>query len=301
MAAPVAEAGLKQPQLRSLALVPGAGTGASGVQQVRSLQGGSVNDLWCVDTAAGRFLLREEGPSWRRPGVDRDREGIAHALAAEAGIAPRILARTDRGDVQVTEYLAGRVWTAGDYDDPAQLDRLCALLGRVHRLPLPASARWHFEPLQLAADYAQRAGDGARVAALLDVARQASDALAAANGPGGLTHGDALAGNVVEADGRLWLIDWEFTQYADPVWDLAAIAAWHPSVVAALPQCAAQAGIAPGRLEARLAAALALHRALGSLWCLARGEEPPAALESAAGSGQTSAPCGLARNGREDQ
>lgn len=292
----MAAAGLKRPQLRSLALVPGAGADAAGVRALQSLQGGSVNELWRVDTPAGRFLLREDGPDWRRPGVDRQREGIAHTLAAEAGIAPRILARTANGDVQVTEYIAGRVWTAADYEQPRQRERLCALLGRVHRLPLPAAACWPFEPLDLAADYARRAGDSPRTAALLAAAGQASASLAAAAAPRQLTHGDALAGNVIEADGRLWLIDWEFTQCADPVWDLAAIAAWYPAMAADLAGCAVRAGIGTDQLEARLAAALALHRALGALWYLARGEEPPPALESSAGSGQTSAPCGLAPN-----
>jgi aminoglycoside phosphotransferase (APT) family kinase protein len=292
----VADAGVELPQPRSLALVPGAGAGGSGVRHLQTLQGGSVNNLWCVDTDAGRFLLREDGAAWRRPGVDRDREGIAHALAAEAGIAPRILARTDNGDVQVTEFIDGRVWTAPDYELPVQRERLCALLGRVHRLLLPEDARWPFQPLQLAIDYVQRAGNSARALALLAQAQQAGLRLATAAARRVLVHGDALAGNVIEADGRLWLIDWEFTQCADPLWDLAAFAVWHPAAVADLPHCARLAGIDPEGLAARLDAALALHRALGGLWYLARGEEPPAALESGAGSGHTSAPCGLARN-----
>ena len=270
--------------------MPGAGAANAGVQAVESLSGGSVNDLWRVDTAAGSFLLRQDGPAWRRPGVDRGHEALAHAAAAAAGIAPRILARTASGDVQVSEFIPGRVWTAEDYDQPAQRERLCALLGRVHRLPWPAPSRWPFEPLRLAVDYAQRAAPTAATSALLGAARRAGDRLQAVSALRVLTHGDALAGNVIDADGRLWLIDWEFTQCADPVWDLAGIAAWYPAAAADLPHCAAAAGITGGQLAERLRAALALHRALGGLWYLARGEALPTVLETGAGSGQTSRP-----------
>jgi aminoglycoside phosphotransferase (APT) family kinase protein len=286
----MADPGLKLPHRRALALVPGAGAEGAGVHAVVVQSGGSVNDLWRVDTAAGSFLLRQDGPAWRRPGIDREHERVAHAAAAAAGIAPPIVARTASGDVQVSAFIPGRVWTAADLELPAQRERLCALLGRVHRLPWPAPSTWPFEPLRLATDYAQRAGQPAGALLLLQAARHAGDRLQAASAPRVLTHGDALAGNVIDAGGRLWLIDWEFTQCADPVWDLAAFAAWSPAAAADLPRCAAAAGIAGGRLAERLDAALALHRALGGLWYLARGEAPPTALETGAGSGQTSRP-----------
>jgi thiamine kinase-like enzyme len=35
------------------------------------------------------------------------------------------------------------------------------------------------------------------------------------------SHGDLSEGNCLQADNRLWLIDWEFSGMADPCWDLA--------------------------------------------------------------------------------
>lgn len=286
----MAQPGLKRPHARALALVPGAGEQGSGVRALCGLDGGSVNDLWRVDTVAGCFLLRQDGEAWRRPGVDRDHEGVAHAAAAAAGIAPRILARTDSGDVLVTEFIHGRVWTAADFEQVAQRERLCALLGRVHGLCPPAIANWTFAPLRLAEGYARRAEHAAAAAGLLELARDATRRLLDASTRRVLTHGDPLAGNIIDGDGRLWLIDWEFTQCADPVWDLAAFAVEYPAAAADLPRCAAAAGIDGERLDGRLDAALTLHRALGVLWYMARGEAPPAALASWAGSGQTTPP-----------
>ncbi len=286
----MAGAELKQPRQQSLARVPGAGRNGAGIRALRALTGGSVNNLWRVDTDAGHFLLREDGPAWRRPGVNRQREGVAHAMAAEAGLAPRILARSDTGDWLVCEFIDGRVWTSDDFGQATQRERLCELLGRVHRLALPRQECWPFEPLRLANDYAHAAAPGPRVEACLAAARLAAAQLDAAAAPRVLTHGDPLPGNVIESAGRLWLIDWEFTQCADPVWDLAAFAVWFPESLGDLTHGAERAGIGGEGLAARLDAALVLHRALGSLWYLARGEAPPAVLETRAASGHTSAP-----------
>jgi aminoglycoside phosphotransferase (APT) family kinase protein len=291
--------------LVALSLVPGAGADGQGVLAALRLTGGSVNDCWRVTTRAGEFVLRIQGADWRGPGVDRRREQEAQHLAAQAGLAPAVIAQGADGVARVTDFVRGRVWEAPDYDQSAQLLRLCRTLAAVHGLPTPTGDHWRFEPLRLADDYVMRAGRppgaagdahaaadatlqalaGARAAAAT-----AASALAACAVPPVLTHGDALAGNVVD-DGRLWLIDWEFAQCADPVWDLAAFAIWTPRPVADWCALALAAGWSSLRLAERLDAALALHRALAVLWYLARGECVPPVLVSGTGSRHTSAPC----------
>lgn len=292
-----------EPATAALALVPGAGPDGRGVHAVTRLTGGSVNDSWRVTTDRGVYVLRIRGADWRGPGVDRRREAEAQRLAAQAGLAPAVLAHSDDGAARVTPFVAGRVWDAADYDQPAQLLRLCRTLAEVHRLPAPDGTPWRFEPLRLADDYVARAvrrapGGGeaghragaATLAAARAEAAAAAAALAACALPPVLTHGDALAGNVID-DGRLWLIDWEFAQCADPAWDLAAFAVWTRRPVDEWRDLAVAAGWSAQRLESRLQASLALHRALGRLWYLARGECVPSVLVSGTGSGHTSAPC----------
>lgn len=284
------------PPPEALARVPGAGPGGQGVLAIARLAGGSVNDSWRVDTDDGRHVLRIQGPAWRSPGVDRRREQEAQRLAAAAGLAPAVIAESPEGDVRVCRFIDGRVWSDADYDQPAQLLRWCMTLAALHRLPAPDGGHWQFAPQALAVDYASRAlrhaatpSQARAVGTARLQAASAAAALAACALAPVLAHGDALAGNVVD-DGRLWLLDWEFAQCADPVWDLAAVAVWTARPAAEWCALAEAAGWACERLTARLDAALALHRALGALWFLARGEAVPAILASGAGSGQTSAP-----------
>src|SRR3954463_11553891 len=112
-----------RPTAQALAWVPGLRAGVAPLR-LESLRGGSVNDTWRVDTPQGRFVLRIDGPAWRRPGVDRDREQLLHQAAAGAGLAPRLLVQAEGQGVRVCEFLEGRGWSAADYSEPRQISRL---------------------------------------------------------------------------------------------------------------------------------------------------------------------------------
>jgi thiamine kinase len=273
---------VKQPPAAALACVPGLEAGAA-PRAVLPLPDGSVNDVYRVDTRLGSFVLRVDGPAWRRPGVDREREALLHAIAAQAGLAPRIVLRRPELGVLVTEYLPGATWSPADFADAGRLAQLGECLARLHALTVPAVAP--FEPLVLADAYFAAARQGARAPAAEDLAvaaqvrerlAAAAARVAAAHRPATLVHGDLIHSNLLQG-GRLWLLDFEYAQRTDPLYDAGCVLAYYPAaqrVVGAL-LAAAYPGIKVDSGE--LAAATTVHRALGWLWHLARGEraEPP--------------------------
>ena len=264
----------------ALALVPGAVPGATPVE---GLTGGSVNELWSVKTPRGRFALRLDGAAWRRPGVDRHRERLVHEAAAAAGLAPRIVAVSPRADTWVFEFRDGRRWTTLDYADERQLLRWSSRLVQLHGLPVPVGLREPFAPRQLARDYAAQArARGVELPAVqLDsTLRAITDAQALldrAGQPLALVHGDATAGNVLD-DGALWLIDWEYAQLADPVFDLAILFTYYPAADRYRERLLDAADLGADA-AARLAAAETIHAHLSWLWYAARGEAPAVALK----------------------
>lgn len=259
----------------ALALVPGAAQRPP--LRIEPLPGGSVNEVWRVDTEEGCFVLRLDGPSWRRPGVERWRELQLHSVAAAAGLAPRIVAKSAALDAWVCEFLPGRSWTPDDYSDPAQLQRLGERLAQLHRLPPPVVAP--FDPVSIARGYIggrepPDTDTARRVLQMLRKIQRADQAVTAERQPSVIVHGDPVHGNILDGE-RLWLLDWEYAQLADPVFDVAAVLTYYP---------AARAGQAvlleAAQLSARataLEAAIIIHRALGELWLYARGEsfKPP--------------------------
>jgi thiamine kinase len=265
--------------------VPGLEHGAP-PRLVTRLAGGSVNRVYRVDSAAGRFVLRLDGAAWRRPGVDRERELLLHRAAASAGIAPAIVQAAPQSEgLLVLEFLDGQVWHAEDFRDVRSLARLGERLQVLHQLPPPAIPV--FDPMVIARAYVQsiearRSGQpgSAEAAATLGtiltrvehggaVLRRLGDDAS------GIVHGDLAAANLLQAR-RLWLLDWEYAQRGHPLLDLACVFAYYPLAAAHRREFAAAAGLAALADGELLDEAVYVYRALSWLWHLARGESAPA-------------------------
>jgi aminoglycoside phosphotransferase (APT) family kinase protein len=289
MVAAVSQTGdVGAPAARALALVPGLEQGAAPLA-IQRLTGGSVNHVWRVDTHAGRFVLRTDAAASRRPGVDRKREWQLQTLAALAGIAPQVIARTPTGDAQVTQYIDARVWQEGDYADVPQLVRLGELLAQLHNINAPGNLA-PFAPHRLAREYAgagelraAAAGTAAALGAaaahqaathavaLCSAIAQAESRLASRRASLCVVHGDPTAGNVLDNQ-RLWLIDWEYAQCAEPLFDIAAVLVYYPAARVHRNALLAAANQRAAAQNGGLAAAAVIHSALGWLWQYARGE-----------------------------
>jgi len=267
MAAPLPPAAALSPPAVALSLVPGLAAGAPALSCER-LPGGTVNDSWRVASDAGDFVLRLDGPAWRRPGVDRSREITLQGLAAAAGLAPRIVAHDGARGVLVTEYLDGRDFTPADMGDAAQLRRLAERLARLHALPAPGLPR--FDPLALFHGYlAAASGGDRRLGDQLQAGLQRDAAQLAAGAAACIVHGDLVHANL-RSGSALWLLDWEYAQVADPAWDIGCLLAYYPQSARHLPLLLAASGLADGAL--RVQAAARLHAALAWAWHRARGE-----------------------------
>ena len=269
-----------RPTAAQLAHVPGLEHGAPALR-VQRLPGGTVNEVYRVDSARGSFVLRLDGPQWRRPGVDRARELALHRCAAAAGLAPRIVGAWPEAGVLVTEFLAGQCWLDAHFGDASALVRLGETLQLLHALAPPASpAVAPFDPLPIAMHYATLAAgtptlDAQGRTQLLATLEAALQRLAAARAPACIIHGDLVAGNLLQTGARLWLLDWEYAQLADPLFDVACVLAYHP---AAWPQrglLLAAAGLETPAARERLADAIHVYQALTWLWHQARGESLP--------------------------
>lgn len=260
----------------ALARVPGLERGES-ARRMERLGGGTVNEVYRVDSAAGSFVLRLDGAAWRRPGVDRARELLLHRAAAAAGLAPGLVAAAPEAQgLLIMEYLEGRLWESCDYGDLDALHRLGERLYALHRLPAPAIDA--FDPWQVAQAYVERI-DRARsgeLAAPLQRLQAVCTELRSEHAGLCVVHGDLWQGNVLQGS-RLWMLDWEYAQLTDPLMDVACVLAYYPAAERYRAELAAAAGLDARALGPALSGRVYLYRALAWLWHLARGEqaEPP--------------------------
>jgi aminoglycoside phosphotransferase (APT) family kinase protein len=195
-----------------------------GEVEVEPLGGGITNRNAVVSVrrlAPRRFVARLPGERTELLAIDRANEAEAAMRAAELGVGPPVLGRLDGVGTLVTELVPG-----GHLEPDAfvsRLDEVVLLLQRFHRsgplagaFPIHRVVEWH------ARDAAAR---GVPLPAawpeLHAVSLRIEDAFPATQGDIVPCHNDLLPGNVLFADDRTWLLDFEYAGMNDLSFDLA--------------------------------------------------------------------------------
>jgi aminoglycoside phosphotransferase (APT) family kinase protein len=237
------------------------------------LGGGKVNRSFLVRTRRGRFVVRLNENDSVDPGLDRHRELALHGAAANAGLAPHVIYACPDRSCLITDYLEGRLWTPHYFTRMRDLRALGQRLRTLHALPPPNFPR--FNPLAAARDYADvivrhDPDDARRLGDLLSRGSESLQASRPEQRAACIVHNDLHHGNVLTAD-RVYFIDWEYAQVADPMLDLACIAAYYPRAAAHGALLLEASGLAAeGATPAMLSELTRVFNLLTYLWYRAR-------------------------------
>jgi thiamine kinase len=253
-------------------LVPGCEAGAEPLAVAVLAGGGQLNRCLRVDTRQGRFVVRTRVDQAQRPGADGAKELLCQRAAAAAGLAPRVLASSPDASWLVMEFIDGALWQVSDLSRRVAVERLGEQLARLHTLAVPG-----LEPLDPMAIVNSQVElilkhDPAAYKALQVTVREASELAQACSPPGGravLNHGDLNAANLIGP--RPVLVDWEYAQLADPLYDVACLLTYYPQLQGHLDWllgAAALEGEGPRRV---LDAHLGLFALFNLLWAQAQG------------------------------
>ena len=209
----------------ALARVPFFGNVQQKGLKIKRLGGGLTNVSYKVTTGGAAYVLRLAGDGTGEY-IDRKAEEHNARVAAEAGVNAEVIFFDATDGTMVTRFVEGISMNAGDgfgRDSGAPVRVARALkqvhsLGRVFRSRFDVFAAidgyldlvrgWR---MPLPEDYYEV---GRRARAV----RLALEASPAALVP---CHNDPWPGNLLDADGRIYLIDWEYSGMNDPMWDLA--------------------------------------------------------------------------------
>ncbi|MGK2924656.1 MAG: phosphotransferase [Lysobacterales bacterium] len=204
----------------ALAAIPGM----RGASVLECLADGPTNASYLVEQGGERFVLRLDKPGVSILGLDRANERRVCAAIASAGLGPAYLHFDAAAGVYLRPWLEGRSLRPDDLRDRGVLQRLAAVLRRLHGLA-PVGAT--FDPLAAACRYAEQLGTpgaatlAARAAELSAGLQDDAPALA-------LCHNDLVCENVLLTAGQgLVLIDWEYAAIGDPWFDLAVVVRHH--------------------------------------------------------------------------
>ncbi len=253
--------------------IPGCAGGEAPLR-VQMLHGGrNVNRNLRIDTRAGRFVLRQRIPDGQRPGADPLREVACHRTAAAVGVAPIVLDFAPDGHWILMDYVEGGMWTPMQLQTAEGLHSLGARLQRLHAAKPPEGLA-AFDPVSIATGQARvilerDPAAGAQIDALVARTRQlAMDCAAFATTPV-TTHGDLKVSNLVGPVPML--VDWEYAQLADPVYDLACLSVYYPDLRLRGRELLRAAGITDANGTMRLRLHIDLFDTLNRLWEKAQG------------------------------
>jgi aminoglycoside phosphotransferase (APT) family kinase protein len=250
-----------------LSRIPGCSDGAPPLA-VEPLPGGQGRNVVVrVETALGRFVMRQRLAPVNRPGALALTELRAHRLAAGAGLAPPILDAADDGSWILMEHVDAPPWSPVQLESQRGLERLGGFLRKLHAqaipvdLPVadaPAMARGYVERL--------RHRDPVSAAALQPLVDQVTrqSAVLAPSARRVLVHGDLTASNILGATPIL--VDWEYAQAADPGWDFACLLSYYPALEPALGPLLAAAGIDDAQARERFRLERQRFGLLNRLW-----------------------------------
>jgi thiamine kinase-like enzyme len=209
-------------ELESLAAhaVPG-----SGPVEFHRLGCGLVNESYRVRRDGRLYALRITAANPGDLGTDRGWESRVLELAGAAGLAPRIEYCDPSIGIMVSRWVSGRSWTPDQAKTQASIAKVADLLRRIQALPLPSPARI-MSPAAWILYYREALARGAVSNRHLSGLRSCAEELLAsyAGFPAArrvLCHSDLHPMNLVDDEGSLLVLDWEYTHVSDPLWDAA--------------------------------------------------------------------------------
>ena len=237
-----------------------------------TLGGGITNANYLVTVEgddgpeAGRYVLRIPGEG-TDAFIDRTRELRNHAAAAATGVTPPLLFQIEPGPCTVVPFIDGETMHPTSIaGHPDRLDKIVDAMRTYH-----AGARFENEIrfFEMLRDYQAMAHDAdAPRPAEFDLLERASDEIEAAMSrrePAPVAaHCDLLSENfILDRDGKMWIIDWEYAGRTDPCFDLGDFCVEHPFTVA---EKEAMIRRYCGELDERLYYRMLLYEIVCDLW-----------------------------------
>jgi thiamine kinase-like enzyme len=194
---------------------------------VSPLVGGITNQNYRVDTGGESFVLRIGGKGTHLLGIDRQRESICTAIAAQVGVGAEVLHFLAAEDVLITRFIAGTGISPETAAQPETLHRIIDSMRRYHAGPaFPGS----FSPFETVRNYHKLAlKHGVKFPDTLTTVFVLMAQIEAALAEAGMDqvkscHNDLLASNFIDDGRNIWIVDWEYAGMGDIFFDLGNFA-----------------------------------------------------------------------------
>ena len=192
----------------------------------RELAGGKTNQSYLITADNRRWVLRLNAFDATDFGIDRTREAAVIQCAVVADLAPAVAYCSPEDGILITEFIDGEHWQPQTLDNPEHLAQLLNLVRSVHSLDVDTATIDYFAHGEHY--FAQLTAAKIKVPLTLhherDQLLEQRERNPWRNQIAHLCHHDISPTNVIEFDGRLTLIDWEYAARGSRAFDYAGLA-----------------------------------------------------------------------------
>jgi thiamine kinase-like enzyme len=191
------------------------------------LAGGITNRNYKVAFGDQDYVVRVPGKDTNLLGIDRDAECDANRVAAELGVAPRVVVMLENPQVIVTRFVEGKGMSEEELREPRAVEAVAAALRTVHDSGRELSST--FDSFRIVERYAETARERgvtppAEYDEALTHAHEIEEALTGPEHQPVPCHNDLLAANFLNDGTRIHIVDWEYAGMGDRYFDLGNFA-----------------------------------------------------------------------------
>tara|TARA_B100000029_G_scaffold201432_1_gene199659 strand:- start:141 stop:1013 length:873 start_codon:yes stop_codon:yes gene_type:complete len=191
---------------------------------VKTLGGGLTNQNFLVEDKSQKLVVRL-GKDILEHQVLRSNELIATKAAYESGLGPKIIYNSP--GVLVLEFIESKTMSAKDIRE--NISKIIPLIKAVHyempkKLFGPGMIFWVFHVVRNYANFLQN--NKSKHIDILNKLLSCNDLLEKISSPHQIVfgHNDLLPANFLNDGSKIWLIDWEYSGFNSPLFDLGGIA-----------------------------------------------------------------------------
>jgi thiamine kinase-like enzyme len=201
----------------------GVAVAAAAPRRIEALPGGLTNRNYRVFGADGsQAVARVACDQGELLGIDRNAEHANSCAAAEAGVAPAVLAFDPDQRVLAVDWIEGRTFDAVDLDDSETLARVARTCAQLHAGPRFIN---DFDMFAVQRGYLELVSEKgfrlpARYAEFSDQVTLMQRALTVRDEGTRPCHNDLLAANIMDDGERIWFIDFEYSGNNDVCFEL---------------------------------------------------------------------------------
>lgn len=231
-----------------------------------TLSGGLTNENYTVRVNGEKYVLRIPGQG-SEVMIDRECELLNSKAAEKAGISPNILANLKPENVLVIEYLEGEVQHPETIaEDDMKIEKIGKALKRLKENASFVNTTYVFEMIR---QYFQKCKEVAAILPhdfdwILGVMDEIEAKMERNRPPLAASHNDLLSENfILDPNGKMWVIDWEYGGMNDPYFDLGDVSVEHPFTG---DQEKLLLNAYAGRVEPEELARMRLHKLTADVW-----------------------------------